>query len=306
MKLEIVLLISTMMLAMLLAGCEDENGIYNAPEWMVHSSASLSNINAIKFTNPMHGIAVGDNSSAQIWDGQIWNSQTLTPLVSLRGVCLLGYEAWAVGDGGHIFHMTDGGFWSPVASPTNSDLYAVLVDDTGSGWAVGRDGTILELNQGAWVEAGSPTTQTLRALDKGNDGICWAVGDGVALFCSDGTWIADETFPTDKIATALDITEQNKMAVGYYGIILLNEGTGWEEQVSGTDNNLWGVSRDSNGDGWAAGDLGILVRIGADGSFRPEQLEELPDFGRTLHCVSTLSVDEAWVGTEEGLVFHYF
>lgn len=306
MKYGILLTVLTMALAMFLAGCEDVNGSYDAPAWSVHSSASLSNINAIKFLNPMRGIAVGDNSAAQMWDGQIWNSQILTPLVNLRGVCLLGNEAWAVGDGGHIFHMTSSGFWSPVASPTNSNLYAVLIDDLGKGWSVGSDGTILELDQGTWTMAASPTNQTLRALDRDNDGFYWAVGDGVALFCEDGTWILDETFPTNVVATSLDITEQNKMAVGYYGMVLLNEGDGWVEQASGTDRNLWGVSRDSNGVGWAVGDLGMLVRIGADGSFRPEQLEQLPDFGRTLRCTYTLSVDEAWVGTEEGLLFHYF
>jgi hypothetical protein len=202
--------------------------------------------------------------------------------------------------------MTDGGFWSPVASPNNSDLYGVMVDDTGKGWAVGSNGTILELDQGVWTLAASPTVQTLRALDRDNNGIYWAVGDGVAVYCQDGTWLLDESFPTDKTATSLDITEQNMMAVGYYGMVLLNEGDGWVEQASGTDRNLWGVSRDSNGVGWAVGDLGTAVRIGADGSFRPEQLAELPDFGRTMHCVFTLSVDEAWAGTEEGLLYHYF
>jgi photosystem II stability/assembly factor-like uncharacterized protein len=306
MYLRILFAALIMLSAVLLTGCEDENSAYAAPQWTVHSSASLSSINAIKFTNPMHGIAVGDDSSAQLWDGQIWNSQVLAPLVNLRAVCLLGYEAWVVGDGGHIFHMTDGGFWSPVASPTDADLFGVMVDDSGRGWAVGRDGTILELDHGVWLEAASPTSQTLRALDKDNNGVYWAVGDGVALYCVNGTWIVDESFPTDKIATSLDITDQNMIAVGYDGMILLNEGEGWVEQSSGTDRNLWGVARDSSGNGWAVGDLGISVRIGADGSYRPEQLEELPDFGRPFHCVDTLSVDEAWAGTEEGLLFHYF
>jgi len=306
MKHGIILIVLTMTIAGFLASCEDINGTYDAPEWTVHSSASLSNINAIKFTNPMHGIAVGDNSAAQLWDGQIWNSQVLTPLVNLRGVCLLGYEAWVVGDGGHIFHMTDGGFWSPVASPTDSDLYGVLVDDTGMGWAVGRDGTILQLDQGTWIIADSPTTQTLRALDRDNHGVYWAVGDGVALFYENGVWTLDESFPADKVATSVDITEQNMMAVGYYGMILLNEGDGWVEQASGTDRNLWGISRDSSGNGWAVGDLGEAVRIGADGSFRATRLTAEPYFGRAMRCIFTLSVDEAWAGTEEGLVYHYF
>jgi photosystem II stability/assembly factor-like uncharacterized protein len=306
MRFETKLLIAILTLVFSLTGCEDINGSFDAPEWTVHSSASLSNVNAIKFTNPMHGIAVGDNSTAQIWDGQIWSSQILTPLVNLRGVCLLGYEAWAVGDGGYIFHMTDGGFWSPVASPTDSDLCSVLVDDSGNGWAVGRDGTILELAQGTWTEAASPTMHTLYALDRDNIGTYWAVGDGVALYCIDGSWIVDEAFPTDKVVTSLDITEHNMMAVGYYGIILLNEGDGWVEQASGTDRNLWGVSRDSSGNGWAVGDLGEAVRIGVDGSYRATRLTAEPYFGRAMRCISTLSVDEAWAGTEEGLVYHYF
>jgi photosystem II stability/assembly factor-like uncharacterized protein len=306
MKHEVAVLVIALAFAVFITGCEDVNGVSEAPQWTVHSSASLSNINAIKFTNPVHGIAVGDNSSAQLWDGQIWSSQVLTPQVNLRAVSLLGYEAWAVGDGGHIFHMTDSGFWSPMPSPTDADLYGVMVDDSGKGWAVGRDGTILELDQGVWIETASPTLQTLRALDKDNSGVYWAVGDGVALYYVDGTWIVDESFPSDKVATALDITEQNIIVVGYYGMILLNEGNGWVQQLSGTDRNLWGVSRDSSGNGWAVGDLGEAVRIGADGSYRATRLTAEPYFGRAMRCIFTLSADEAWAGTEEGLVYHYF
>jgi hypothetical protein len=69
--------------------------------------------------------------------GAVWRGNVLGIWVSSPA------DAWAVGTGGAMFHLSDAG-WSAVPSGTSKDLYqAWVAPDTGDVWVAGESGTIL-------------------------------------------------------------------------------------------------------------------------------------------------------------------
>src|SRR5207253_2465579 len=113
---------------------------FSAGTWQAVTSTISADLYGVQMLSSGDGYVVGGvlGSGGLIahWDGLSWQQVMTTPNV-LRGIYMLNSsEGWAVGDGGAIWHGA-GNSWTQVASPTTHLLYAVAMDSTSHGWAIG-------------------------------------------------------------------------------------------------------------------------------------------------------------------------
>ncbi len=198
-------------------------------------------------------------------------------------------DGWIVGDNGTILRYRDGR-WSSVPSPTQADLYGVVVTPSGDGWAVGLDvaaghGVMLHEHGGAWSIVPGIRVPALRGITLAGPNEAWAVGDG--------------------------------------GTILHLVNGRWQLVPSSTGTNLYSVSMVSPQEGWAVGfvtnnltnssvDVGIILhdQNGAWSSVNTVvNPVNGPNVGLRLMSVTSVPSGEAWLVGEysrpRGLVLHY-
>jgi len=118
-------------------------------------------LHGISFSDTLHGLAVGGNSSIYRTDngGALW-AEVYPGIKEKADVVLVdSLWGWLVGspylpDGSLIQQTTDGGMtWITQTPGTNQRLFGVSFVDRRNGWAVGDNGTILHTSDGgAWVE----------------------------------------------------------------------------------------------------------------------------------------------------------
>jgi photosystem II stability/assembly factor-like uncharacterized protein len=152
-----------------------------------------------KFHTAIHFLlldgAISDNSTGAIVGaggtimftedgGMTWDRATLLPNSESKfnAVYFAGSKlgAWAVGNGGQIFHSNGGArLWRPQNSTVTADLNDVTFTSPREGWAVGESGIIVRTRDGGqtWYDAPSPVNHTLQRLFFVN-GHGWAVGFG--------------------------------------------------------------------------------------------------------------------------------
>lgn len=67
--------------------------------------------------------------------------------------------------------------WTPVTSPTTSDLIGLWGSSANDVWAVGLGGTILRWQGSSWTKVTSPVTESLYDVWGSSANDVWAVGD---------------------------------------------------------------------------------------------------------------------------------
>ena len=183
-------------------------------------------------------LAVGASGTVLGYDGAKWSTQssgttnTLSSVGKLPGVPV----DFAVGAGGTILYY-DGQSWRAQASGTTSDLFFLMVLDTNDVYAVGGGGTILHYHSATWTPIPvSGLTVTLRAADVAVDttGVItdyFVVGDrGTILHSPDGvSWSPQSSGTTNDLFGVTVNTDSNAYAVGALGTILYYNGTAWSK-----------------------------------------------------------------------------
>ena len=110
-------------------------------------------------------------------------------------------EAWAVGDGGSIFHYEDSR-WSLSASPTTHSLNGIWFNTPDDGWVVGDQALILHWDGSEWsivkeTEQGHGFDLSFRGVKFNDPNLGWAVGaaksegagGAIASLWNGDTWI---------------------------------------------------------------------------------------------------------------------
>lgn len=196
--------------------------------WNSQASNTANNLYAITASSSSTNIwAVGQggvirlNPSASITSGFSWTAQTSPTTKDLYGVSQAGSgkkgnAAFAVGQGGTVLGVKDGGnpaTWQTLTGPSGftGDLYAVsATSDCSHMWAVGPGGSIINYTDGS--------------------GKCDSNGFG-------GTWTI-QTPPsgfTNDLAGVAFSDATHGWAIGQVGSVVntSNGGTGWSSQTSG-------------------------------------------------------------------------
>ena len=114
----------------------------------------------------------------------VWEQVYQTSSGWFNDLCIFNYDqVYAVGTNGLIAHF-DGTNWTEIEPLTNEDLLSIHVDDNGNGWTVGRNGTILQCENGQWSLQNSQTTYHLNVVSFYDRTLGFIGGNNGALFCT--------------------------------------------------------------------------------------------------------------------------
>jgi photosystem II stability/assembly factor-like uncharacterized protein len=188
--------------------------------------------------------------------------------------CIVGVYARKRSVVDHLIMCTgDGGTsWNPRNAQGKEELLYLDFVDGQNGWAVGVGGILLRTSNGGvtWQRLPFPTKATLFHVKFISSLRGWVVGAGAAIFyTSDGgqTWQPVTPTGVKKNIRLLDINfldDGRGWIIGHNGTILYNKdgGANWELQLSGTTQNLYALSMDSQNKkhAWAVGGGGTILR----------------------------------------------
>ena len=158
--------------------------------WTPFVTDTRETFNALSFSTPTSGWAVGTGGIICRYDGRRWIPTPTGLTVNFTGVADLGNIAWAVGRGGIICRY-NGTAWEPIDTGTTDDFNAVAFLDANFGLAVGSRGLICRYNGTAWVPVTSGTSATFRNVAIVDALTAYASGDnGLLCITRDGglTW----------------------------------------------------------------------------------------------------------------------
>lgn len=190
--------------------------------------------------------------------------------VRLNGVYFRpdGLNGWAVGDAGKILATKNGGVdWVAQVSNTGFNMNGVRFTSALRGYAVGAGGTVLRTEDGGetWTRLLTNAGETLNDVYFYDDLRGWVAGaDGLILRTRNGgeTWTRIQPTAYDLQGIAF-VDTTHGWAVGNNGVILgtHNTGNSWFiVQPALTASNLRAVSRRSESQAWAVGDVGTAPR----------------------------------------------
>ena len=187
---------------------------------------------------------------------------------------------YIVGTGGTIMKTTNGGSsWTFPSGITYPDMYfySVYFSDANTGYIVGIPGIsntckILKTINGGidWYSLSYGTAHQLKIFfTDANTG--YAAGDrlpglsGIIFKTSDSgnTWYGQSVGSGESSLYAVFFPNPDTgIAVGYHGIIkkTTNAGLSWDDQVSGTTNNLLSVYFNDANNGYAVGSQGTILK----------------------------------------------
>ncbi|GAP44708.1 protein containing Por secretion system C-terminal sorting domain [Lentimicrobium saccharophilum] len=114
----------------------------------------------------------------------IWQEVYETSSGSFNDLCIFGYnQVVAVGTNG-LIAVFDGSNWSEIQPLTSEELLSVHLDENMNGWAVGRNGTMLECTGGAWSVYDNDAMYDLNVVSFYDQTLGFIGGNEGALLCT--------------------------------------------------------------------------------------------------------------------------
>jgi len=133
----------------------------------------------------------------------------------------------------------------------------------------------------------------------------WAVGSHVVHF--DGqTWVASPDRPESRTLTGISLDEQGEgWAVGHGGLVMRRQSGTWSEFTLGVRFELKGLDLTSSGDGWAVG-RDRYTTLGAMFRLRGGAWsQEVVEDIPALNDVSLIAQDVGWAVGNEGVILSW-
>jgi RHS repeat-associated protein len=231
----------------------------------VSVSGVTSDFNSLS-TNGSQTLLVGNSGKVVSDFGGSMASMT-TPLSSnLYGSAIYNNSyALSVGAGGVIlkYNSTDG--WVNKTDMQALVLFATDMLDESTGYAVGKNGTVVKTNDAGyhWINQNAATTKNLNAVDFIDDNTGVIVGNsGIILKTTNGgaTYTA-QTIGSTNFKDVQMVTSTLGFAVGTGGVVLktTNGGTSWSTELNlGVDvNSVYFVDETT---GYVTGANGLLYK----------------------------------------------
>lgn len=211
--------------------------------------------------------AVGDAGSILHFDGISWVSTAVVSSETLNGMWGSATDrAWAVGEHGAILRY-DGKQWASVASPTIESLRSIWGSSGSDIWAVGENGALIHYDGATWSQQAIGTTMAFSAVFGTGPRDVWAMGYGSQSFHYDGLkWNAVPMGSTLLVVGIWGASPSDLWAVGYdytsrTGVILHSSGQTWIRYFATSGPRLYSVFGSPQGDVFAVGELGMLLRL---------------------------------------------
>jgi photosystem II stability/assembly factor-like uncharacterized protein len=232
--------------------------------------------------------------------GRNWSAQSFDSTQWLYGITFVDTATgWAVGGdwgGSHVnaivLRTTDGGLnWEELTGndlPTVNKLEAVTFVDALNGWVIGSRATILRTTDG-----GASWENKYAGLECDSLEVDTLTGDTI---CVDTTFL-----PTPTLYAVAAIGSSYCWVVGKQGAIMYtgDGGTTWDQQSSGTTEDLCAVTFIDASTGWVIGDEGVILYTDNGGD--TWSIQPSGAFG-TLLGVAVIDRDYGWIvgGDKEG------
>lgn len=291
--------------------------------WNKASTPSTATLNAIYFTDTLHGWIVGQHGTLLYTDsgGEHWLAKNSHTAVGLSGVAFSAdaENGWIVGDMGTILHSADGGqTWSIIPTHFSVDLHGVAVDNAEQPWVVGTQGFIATVDSLQTVNQHPTDVKTgLSAINISN-GVILITGQWNALLRSrdnGNTWdmpngggvyeFFDVSFVDTKHGWAVGQRHHQQNAEKHLGIILHTDdgGYSWEVQhFPGESGELEGVSFADTQRGVVTGRYGKALYT-EDGG-QTWHTQTLPPSANWIYRVEMDKQGNAWAGASFGRLYH--
>ncbi|MBZ4422498.1 hypothetical protein [Myxococcus sp. RHSTA-1-4] len=177
------------------------------------------------------------------------------------GIAASRTEVYAAGNGGTVLRY-DGQTWSREDTPTRATLRGMWMDDAGTRWVVGDEGTILRRTEasGAWAKVDSPTQLRLNAVSGSGPDDVVAVGEqGTVLSWNGASWSSVDAGTQASLKSVWSAGSDDHWMVGEGGTALH-----WVEPTfephSFTTSDLNGISGVPGSDLWVVGNSGAHFR----------------------------------------------
>lgn len=178
--------------------------IYNINEWMTETLPETDSVSEIRFQLSM---PIKNQLERSNWDAawlcakrddrgisgvvyskdhmdNNWQQVYQTPSGWFNDLCIFDYnQVYAVGTNGLIAYF-DGINWTETEPLTDEHLLSIHVDDNGNGWAVGKNGTMLQCENGQWSVQNSMTIYDLNVVSFYDRTLGFIGGNDGALFCT--------------------------------------------------------------------------------------------------------------------------
>jgi photosystem II stability/assembly factor-like uncharacterized protein len=237
-------------------------------DWSPETSGTSVDLYAFaQGSRPAVGYAVGSGGTVLrhfAGGSDPWTIESSGTTEDLFGVAENLGAACAVGSKGTVIcaHDPASAIWNSEKSGTSKDLFAIAHAGIQGGFlAVGRAGTIVRRDgerAAHWQLEPSGTTADLHATIGG-----YAVGDhGTILRRDESRWVIEPSGTTEDLY-AVESNTNDVVVVGAHGTILRRSDPrgGWKAEESGTESDLFSVTRgDAGYDFIAAGANGVIVR----------------------------------------------
>jgi hypothetical protein len=208
-------------------------------------------------------VASTGGAFAYLFDGSDW-VRTSTGVGMAGGIWVdASGIAMAAGPPGTVLRF-DGATWTPLATGSTAQVHTVWGNAPDDVWAAGTGGTLLHYDGSAWTPAASGVTSTIHRL-WGNDAAnIYAVAEGPSsgglILRYDGAqWGVEHS--TDMPLRAIHgRTADDVFAAGDGGTIVRWDGTAWQAESSGFGEGLVDIWASPEGDVFAVGARGAIVR----------------------------------------------
>ena len=162
----------------------------------------------------------GDEGVVFRFDGEQWQREAFPSELPVHALCHRDDRVYSVGWLGQICERVEGA-WRAVqggenaAARVNLPLFDIEADSSGSLWAVGDQGRIVQFDDGHWHEHDSGTTANLRSVLPLPDGRVLAGGSaGTVLLLENGSWSLLETGTGCPITSMACLGEDTVIAAG--------------------------------------------------------------------------------------------
>lgn len=295
-------------------------GIYHTTDGGVtgqpQPSGTVQDLNAVRFTDALHGSAVGNAVVATSDGGATWQLGTRTGnLSSLYAEDFVSViTGYAVGGGGVVMKTTDGGHtWAPTGRPpvsSTDNLLAVNFVSTSIGWTVGANGDIAKTTNGgaSWMLQPSGTTAFLTGVSFINAQEGWATGGNVMLHTVNGglSW-TPQTLPATAWLTKVQFLDaHNGWAAGTDSDIIhtVDGGATWVTQQGGVhvsnqfQDRLEDLRFSDALHGLAVGTNGVLYGTVDGGSTWTDRQQGYGNVGRVVQT----DASHLWASSDFGFL----
>lgn len=181
-------------------------------------------------------------------------------------------SAYLVGNRGTVLHYTEGVFL-PIETHANADLLAAYGDGHGTVWVVGEHGTLLEISEQTSQTIALPAELNgtakrprLQAVWSTADGIVWIAGtydDAPLLLRLHNRSFenhSEDIAAQGNISAFFGFAPDDLWATTASGNILHFDGARWTASPTPSNRPLHAISGRGDGELWAAGDEGLLLR----------------------------------------------